>query len=128
MAQLEKVLYVEDEEDIRTIAPMALGVGGGLDVQACASGAHALRVAQDYAPDLLLLDVMMPDMDGIATLQALRQIPALMHVPAVFMTAKVHPQEVNRYLSLGVLGVIPKPFDAMQLASQLRQLYSKTQG
>lgn len=127
MASLSKILYVEDDEDIRSIATMGLEMIGGLDVLPCSSGAEALLKAEGYAPDLFLLDVMMPDMDGPSTLEALRQLPTLLSTPAVFMTAKVQPQEVARYLSMGVLGVIPKPFDAMNLANQLQQLWSKAQ-
>lgn len=120
---LQRVLYVEDDADIRTIASMALEVVGGLTLQACASGAEALEAAEGFAPQLLLLDVMMPGMDGPTTLARLRERPALREVPVIFMTAKVQAAEVEHYKALGALGVITKPFDPMALAGQVQALW-----
>ncbi len=120
---LERVLYVEDDPDIRVIANLALVMVGGLTVEVCASGAEAIARAQQFAPELLLLDVMMPDMDGPQTLAALRLFPELAVTPAVFMTAKVQATEVAHYLSLGALDVIRKPFDPMTLAQRLKDLW-----
>lgn len=125
MSGLQRVLYVEDEPDIRAVARLALEAVGGLTVNACASGEEALREAPAFAPELILLDVMMPGMDGPGTLRALRARPALAHVPVVFMTAKVQPQEVAAYIALGALGVIAKPFDPMALAQQVRELWGQ---
>jgi len=122
---LERILYVEDEDDIRMLAAMALQAVGGFEVQPCASGAEALAQAPGAAPDLLLLDVMMPGMDGPSTLKALRAVDATSSTPVVFMTAKVQAAEVAHYRSLGALGVIAKPFDPMTLAEQLRALWSQ---
>lgn len=122
---LNKILYVEDEADIATIARIALEDIGGFTLKYCSSGAEALIAVADFQPDLILLDVMMPGMDGPATLQALRQLPALRDTPAIFMTAKVQPHEVAQYLALGALEVIPKPFDPMQLADNLRCCWEK---
>ncbi|MBK6999861.1 MAG: response regulator [Rhodoferax sp.] len=122
---LNRVLYVEDEPDIQAVAKIALEMVGGLDVKICSSGQDALREAQGFAPDIILLDVMMPGMDGPTTLQALRTIPTLAQTPVVFMTAKVQPAEVIRYTSIGALGVIPKPFDPMTLASQVKAIWAK---
>ncbi|MFL6693558.1 MAG: response regulator [Ramlibacter sp.] len=120
---LKKVLYVEDDADIRTIASLALEAVGGLTLQACASGAQALAQATVFAPDLLLLDVMMPGMDGPTTLARLRELPATRDVPVIFMTAKVQASEVQHYKALGALGVISKPFDPMALASEVQALW-----
>jgi CheY-like chemotaxis protein len=122
-ATLNKILYVEDEPDIRTIATMSLQMVGKFQVHACSSGAQALAAIGDFLPDLLLLDVMMPDMDGPATLARLREHPAGAAVPAVFMTAKVQAGEIDAFKSLGVVDVIPKPFDPMKLADQLRAIW-----
>lgn len=121
---LRKVLYVEDDADIRTIASMALEAVGGFTLQACASGAEALAHAAAFAPDLLLLDVMMPGMDGPTTLARLRELPATRDVPVVFMTAKVQASEVQHYKALGALGVISKPFDPMTLAGEVQALWA----
>jgi len=123
-ASLQRILYVEDDPDIRTIANLALSVVGGLTVEVCRSGAEALARAEDFRPDMVVLDVMMPDMDGPETLARLRLLPQTAATPAVFMTAKVQSSEVSHYMSLGALGVISKPFDPMQLAQQLRALWA----
>jgi CheY-like chemotaxis protein len=93
-------------------------------VRICGSGREALDlVASGYVPDLMLLDVMMPGMDGMAVLEGLRALPQTAATPAVFMTAKVQPAEVAQYRAQGALGVIAKPFDPMQLAAQVRRLW-----
>lgn len=124
MSELQRVLYVEDEPDIQAVAKLALEVVGGLTVQVCSNGDEALAKATDFAADLLLLDVMMPGMDGPTTLGKLRELAAYADTPAVFMTAKVQPSEVAHLKSLGALEVIAKPFDPMSLATTLKQLYA----
>ena len=124
MNTLARVLYVEDEPDIQAVARIALQTVGGFTVQICSSGEEALREVKAFGPDLILLDVMMPGMDGPGTLAALRATPGLEQVPVVFMTAKVQPSEVAQYKSLGALDVIPKPFDPMKLAEQVRHIWS----
>jgi two-component system, OmpR family, response regulator len=121
---LSRILYVEDDADIRTLAGFALKAVGGFTVEACASGEEALARAPAFAPQLLLLDVMMPGMDGPTTLSRLRALPGLAAVPAIFMTAKVQPQEVQRYRELGSLDVISKPFDPMTLSAKVRDIWT----
>ena len=120
-----KILLVEDEPDIRAIAGLALGTIGGFQVEPCESGAQALERAEGFAPDLVMLDVMMPGMDGPSTLEALRRLPALAETPVIFMTAKVQPQEVAFYKSLGALDVIAKPFDPMALPAKVREIVER---
>nr|WP_067285863.1 response regulator [Marinobacterium profundum] len=124
MMELERVLYVEDDEDIRVVAQVALEMVGGLNVKVCSSGDQALAEAQAFAPHLILLDVMMPGLDGPMTLAGLRKIPALANTPVLFMTAKVQPSEVAHYKSLGAVDVLSKPFDPMCLADQLKSIWS----
>ncbi len=124
LKRLSRVLFVEDEADIRRVAKMALERVGGLDVLACASAAEALESAALFHPDLLLLDVMMPEMDGPALLKQLRLLPELEITPVVFMTAKVQPGEIAHLKSLGALEVIAKPFDPMLLAGRLAELWA----
>ena len=119
----QRILFVEDDPDIQLVAKMALEAVGGFHVLACSSGAEALARCEDLAPDLILLDVMMPGMDGPATLAALRQIPSLRDVPVVFMTARVQAQEVSNYHQLGAVAVIAKPFDPMTLSDQVRAIW-----
>ncbi|PRC93841.1 Response regulator receiver domain [Solimicrobium silvestre] len=123
---LTKILYVEDDLDIQSVAKIALEIVGGLTLLSCSSGKEALNPSTIvFAPDLMLLDVMMPEMDGPTTLKHLRSIPSLKNTPVIFMTAKVQVSEVAYYKSLGAIGVIAKPFDPMQLAEQIRQLWNE---
>jgi DNA-binding response OmpR family regulator len=128
MSGLQRILYVEDEPDIRAVAKIALEMVGGFTVKICPSGEEALREAVPFAPEMILLDVMMPGMDGPNTLKALREQPQLAQVPVAFMTAKVQPAEVAYYKSLGALDVIPKPFDPMALAGQVRAIWAQHHG
>jgi len=118
----KKILYVEDEPDIQAIAKIALETIGGFTVRICSSGREALETIGEFNPDCILLDVMMPGMDGPATLKALRQLPGFATTPVVFMTAKVQPREVAEFKALGALDMISKPFNPMTLASTLRQI------
>jgi two-component system OmpR family response regulator len=127
MKILERILYAEDEEDIQQVASLALEMVGGFTLKICASGKEALDACEAFEPQLLLLDVMMPDMDGPTALTKLREIEAYKRTPAIFMTAKVQPQEVQRYLDLGAAGVIAKPFDPMQLAEQIRKIWENVE-
>ena len=120
---LVRILYVEDQQDIRIVAKMALEAVGGFTVIACASGKEALNSAPAAMADLLLLDIMMPGMDGPSTLKSLRELPATAHTPVIFMTAKVQTAEVAQYMGLGALQVIPKPFDPMELSAQIRRIW-----
>jgi CheY-like chemotaxis protein len=127
MKTLKKILYVEDEPDIRLIAVMALESLGGFTLESCETGREAVAKATEFSPDLLLLDVMMPGMDGPTTLLALRNLPGLADTPAVFMTAKVQSQEIDEYLELGAVDVIAKPFDPMTLAARIEDIWRRTQ-
>ena len=123
-APLNRILYVEDEPDIRMVAQMALEAVGGFTVIACASGQEALAAAATAKADLLLLDVMMPGMDGPSTLKALREKPETATTPVIFMTAKVQVTEVAAYKTLGAIEVIPKPFDPMELSAQIQRIWA----
>lgn len=125
MQSLQRILYVEDDPDIQQIAVMVLETIAGFTLKACSSGTEALQHAIEFQPDLILLDVMMPGMDGPETLRELRKFPQLQHTPTVFMTAKVQPQEVQEYLAMGALGIIAKPFDPMSLADDLRNIWMR---
>lgn len=121
MIDLPRILYVEDEADIREVAEFALE-DEGFELLFCASGNEALDKAEAFAPHLILLDVMMPGLDGPSTLKGLRELPNLEATPVAFLTAKVQPGEVDEFLSLGAIDVIAKPFDPMTLPDQIRAL------
>ena len=125
MKTLKRIMHIDDEADIRTVAALALEVLGGYTVESCDSGAQALERVEAFAPDLIILDVMMPGMDGPATLLALRQLPAIAMLPVVFMTAKVQSQEIDLFLSLGACGVIIKPFDPQTLGKEVEALWQQ---
>ena len=120
--QPKKILLAEDEPDIRTVAELALESVGGFSVRLCEDGQAALDALPAFAPDLVMLDVMMPGMDGPTTLAELRKLPQGKDVPVIFMTAKVQQAEIEGYKRLGAIGVIAKPFDPMTLADTVRQL------
>lgn len=117
---MTRILYVDDEKDIREIALLALELEPTFDVRACSSGAEALTVAADWKPALILLDVMMPVMDGPETLARLRDLPELTSTPVVFITARTQAAERERLLALGTAGMIAKPFDPMSLAQTVK--------
>lgn len=122
-SELKRILYVEDEMDIQAVAQLALETVGGFTLEVCSSGREALDKAEAFSPDLLLLDVMMPEMDGPSTLLALRELATTADTPAVFMTAKVQPNEVVQYKEMGALDVIAKPFDPMGLATEIQRIW-----
>jgi two-component system OmpR family response regulator len=127
MPPLSRILHVEDDRSIQAIAKVALEAVGGFQVLSCLSGQAALEQVLAFDPQFILLDVMMPDMDGPQTLLLLRELVDIQRVPVVFMTAKVQPAEIEHYLSLGAIGVITKPFDPMQLANQVREIWTRSQ-
>ena len=114
------VMFTDDEPDIREIIDMSLALDPLFVLRGCASGGEALTTALEWRPDLILLDVMMPVMDGPATLSRLRQKRSTAQIPVVFMTARTQTREVEQFKALGAAGVIAKPFDPMALASEVR--------
>lgn len=122
---LERILYAEDEPDIQAVAKLALEMVGGFKVLICNSGTETLERVSGFSPDLILLDVMMPGMDGPSTLQRLRANPATAAIPVVFLTAKVQVTEVLQYQEMGALDAIAKPFDPMTLAANVKSIWEK---
>ena len=123
MRELRRILHVDDDEDIRAIGAMALELIGKFEILQCASGKQAIEEAEAFSPNLLLLDYMMPGMDGKETLRELRKLPSLKAVPVVFMTARVNGDLSNNLCRNGALDVIAKPFDPIVLADRLRALW-----
>lgn len=125
---LEKILLVEDEVDIQIIVQIALERIGGFKLKVCSSGKEALLAIPDYMPDLVLLDVMLPEMDGPTTLKQIRANPLMADIRVIFMTAKVQPQEISQYIKLGAIGVISKPFDPMMIAANIKNIWRECNG
>jgi CheY-like chemotaxis protein len=117
-----KVLVVDDEDDIRRIAMLSLVGVGGMEATEASGGLEGIRRAREDRPDVILLDMMMPVMDGMATFRALRGDPETAGIPIVFLTAKAMSAEVDRLKALGARGVLIKPFDPMALPGMLRGL------
>jgi CheY-like chemotaxis protein len=115
-----RILVVDDEPDIREVVDVSLGLDREFTIRACASGADALVMAAEWSPTLILLDVMMPLMDGPATLANLRKNPRTAQIPVVFLTARTQTDEIEQYISLGAQGVLSKPFNPMTLAASVR--------
>jgi len=125
---IQRVLIVDDDDDIRTVSEMALQYVGKFDVLTASSGSEAVsKAAGDVLPDLILLDMMMPGMDGVETFKALKAQDTSAAIPVIFMTAKVQTHEVEGYLALGAIGVISKPFDPMTLAHEIRDMVAEHQ-
>ncbi len=119
-----RVLYVDDEPDIREIVALSLSLDPDLAAETAASGAEALERAAAGGLDLILLDVMMPDMDGPSILARLRADPATSAIPVAFVTARTQAHEVEHFRRLGAVGVVAKPFDPMTLAKDVRALHA----
>lgn len=119
-----KVLIVDDDADIRWIVRLSLSCLGGLVVVEASGGAEGVRLAVEERPDVVLLDMMMPEMNGVMTLAALRETPETKEVPVIFLTARASAADVAQAKTLGAVGVLVKPFDARTLPAQLMALLS----
>ena len=123
--KLKSILYVEDDLHVRTTAKLVLEVLGKMEVRDCSSGREAMYAAQDFHPDLILLDVMMPEFDGMHTLAMLRRLPHLVDTPVMFMTGLTTAEDIERYMQVGAIGVIPKPVLPLRLTEQVQTLWSQ---
>jgi CheY-like chemotaxis protein len=124
---LERILLVEDERDIQMLASMALEDLGGFTVEVAGSALEALTKASSFLPDLVLMDYMLPDFDGLETLASLRGVPGLEETPVVFMTARAQTREVEEYRQSGAIDVILKPFEPLTLADRVNEIWSRYQ-
>ena len=125
---LKKIFLVEDDPDIQEVVLLTLKDLGGYAVKICSSGQEALDSISDFKPNLILLDVMMPEMDGPTTLKAFRTMPDAKDIPVIFMTARSQTHEVAEYLELGAIDVIRKPFDPVTLCDQIEQIWDRYNG
>jgi two-component system OmpR family response regulator len=124
---LTKILFVDDDADTLTIAKFSLQTLQGVEVKYAGSGEEAIKIALEFQPDVILLDVMMPKMDGFATMKAIRELDSIAHIPIVFFTAKVQKEEIASYNQMGVIGVIVKPFDPLTLGEAIQRLWEQNQ-
>jgi two-component system, OmpR family, alkaline phosphatase synthesis response regulator PhoP len=116
---LKRVLIIDDEEAIQTVVQFGLNLAVGWEVLKASSGIEGIERAAVAHPDMILLDVMMPEMDGLTTFQRLRQSPATRSIPVIFLTAKAQAAEKRLFQNTGVNGVITKPFNSLELAAQI---------
>jgi len=124
-APLNKILLVEDEADIRFIVKFTLEKQAGFIIKCCESGHEAINEAGIFSPDIILMDVMMPSLDGVETFKILKKMPALAETPVVFMTAKSQASEIESYKAIGAFDVISKPFNVTMLADTLRAIWRR---
>ena len=120
-----KLLYVDDEPDLRELVEFSLALDPSIELRTAASGVEGLRLLELAPADAVLLDVMMPVMDGPGVLAAMRESPALRDIPAVFLTARALPDEIARLMALGAAGVVTKPFDPAGLARDIRAMLGR---
>jgi CheY-like chemotaxis protein len=122
----KQILVIDDEDDIRKLIQTCLEIMGGWQVLTARSGSEGLLLALDAQPDAILLDVMMPEMDGLTTFKRLQANPTTKHIPVIFLTAKGRTAEARQFAELGVTGVINKPFNAQKLAHQVAAALDST--
>lgn len=123
MSNLQKILYAEDDADIRTITKLCF-LNSGYDLQECETGKEVLDKVESFKPQLVILDVMMPVMDGITTFNELKKMELSKSIAVIFMTAKINSQEIIKYKKMGSIGVICKPFDPNILVTEIVNLYN----
>lgn len=125
--KLKKILLVDDDHDIHLILKISLQELPDIQVYTALSGEEAIKIALDVHPDLILLDVMMPQMDGRATLQVIKLLSSLSKIPVIFLTARVQKEEIDEYFKCGVADVIPKPFDPVILPETINKIWENYQ-
>ena len=119
--KLERILYVEDDKTIAEVTMMTFEEFSQFNVKHCPSGQAALEIVDQYQPHLLLIDVMMPEMDGVTTVKKMREKKLWTNLPVIFMTAKAQTHEQSEYVSIGAIGDNVKPFDTMQLGQNIEK-------
>lgn len=124
--ELKKLIVVDDDPGIITVVKYCLEDFGEVEVKLLNSGQQLLDIAPEFSPDMIVLDVMMPEMDGLETFQKLKQMPQLAKIPVVFLTAKVQESEIKHYLEIGAFDVMQKPFDPMKLKDQILEIWKQT--
>ena len=115
----KRILFIDDEEDIKTLARFCIELESDWQLMTAASGKEGIALAETEQPDAILLDVMMPDLDGLQTLEKLKTNPKTKHIPTIFITAKAQASDRRKFYAAGAKGVINKPFDSLTLASQI---------
>jgi CheY-like chemotaxis protein len=126
MKQLKKILYAEDEPDVQTVVELTVQTMSDYEIKVCDNGKRLLECVEEYNPDLILLDVMMPEMDGPTTFKNLQENIKTKAIPVVFMTAKAQIHEIEIFKETGIWGVITKPFDPMNLCNEIAKIWNES--
>lgn len=125
MGELKRILYAEDEPDVQTVVGMIIESMSDYEIKICDNGKILLDCVEDYNPDLVLLDVMMPEMDGPTTFKNLHANEKTKDIPVIFMTAKAQIHEVQLFQETGIIGVITKPFDPVTLCTEIQKIWDE---
>lgn len=125
MKELKKILYAEDEPDVQTVVELTVQTMSDYQIKVCDNGKKLLECVGEYNPDLILLDVMMPEMDGPTTFKNLQSDENTKNIPVIFMTAKAQVHEVETFKETGALGVITKPFDPINLCEEIQEIWNQ---
>lgn len=128
MKELKKILYAEDEPDVQTIVELTIQTMSDYEIKICNNGKLLLDCVEEYNPDLILLDVMMPEMDGPTTFKNLLSNEKTKDIPVIFITAKAQVHEVGKFKEIGALGVITKPFKMMNLCEEIQEIWNSKNG
>lgn len=128
MGSLKRILYAEDESDIQIVVEAVIQSMSDYEIKICSNGKILLDCVEEYSPDLILLDVMMPEMDGPTTFKNLQLNDKTKNIPVIFMTAKAQTHEVKVFEEYGAIGVLTKPFDPMQLCSEIKTIWENKDG
>lgn len=126
LKDLNHIFCVDDEDDILEVVKLSLEAIGGFTVSTCSGSQNCISAIENAQPNLVILDVMMPNMDGPTTLGLIKKNDKINKIPVIFMTAKVQQSEIDEYLSMGVVGVVSKPFDPMTLPDEIRAIWNKS--
>lgn len=127
MKELKRILYAEDEPDVQTIVEIIFQSMSDFELKICSNGKLLMDCVEEYMPDLILLDVMMPEMDGPTTFKNLQANPSTKDIPVIFMTAKAQLHEVKIFQATGVIGIITKPFDPVALCPEIKKIWEDNQ-
>jgi len=126
--QLKRIMYVDDDPDLQDIVRLSLETRGGFTVTCCDSGNQALEEIAAFKPDLVILDMVLPGMNGHQLLERMRKLRGTPWIPVIFLTSKISPHHVEEYKELGVIGVINKPLNPLELRHQLREIWERSPG
>ncbi len=126
--QLKRIMYVDDDLDLQDIVRLGLETRGGFTVTCCDTGNQALEEIKIFKPDLVILDMVLPGMSGLQLLERMRELRGVPWIPVIFLTSKISPQQVEEYKDLGVIGVINKPLNPLELRHQVREIWESSPG